>query len=197
MSQMSMWIHQCLLFTFWQVFFFIRAFCNSLLKRHYLCPQNYFQCRLWFFWPAWLICCSSSRGVSGEDWHPRWHFCHCQPCPGGGGSFQNKERAWKRSKLFFFLHFNHLPKLLPEVDWLSYALDLSPGQYENKSVLKRAKVGQIYSLNSDKYFLVDGAMPRFLVAASRPADPILPSHQLLEQHAKGDLQQETFDYLII
>ena len=61
----------------------------------------------------------------------------------------------------------------------------------------RAKVGQIYSLNSDKYFLVDGAMPRFLVAASRPADPILPSHQLLEQHAKGDLHQETFDYLIM
>ena len=61
----------------------------------------------------------------------------------------------------------------------------------------RLKVRQIYSLNSDKYFLVDGAMPRFLVAAPRPADPILPSHQLLEQHAKGDLQQETFDYLTI
>ena len=54
---------------------------------------------------------------------------------------------------------------------------------------------RIYLLNSDKYFLVDGAMSCLLVATSRSADQPLPPHQLLQQHAKGDLHQAIYDQL--
>ena len=53
----------------------------------------------------------------------------------------------------------------------------------------------IYLLNSDKYFLVDGAMSSLLVATPRLADQTLLPHQLLQQHAKGDLHQGIYDQL--
>ena len=54
----------------------------------------------------------------------------------------------------------------------------------------------VYLLNSDKYFLVDGAMFSFLVATPCLANhPLLP-HQLLQQHPKGDLHQGVYDYII-